>query len=247
MCLDPAFSWTCCVCVLHFVGPTLQCVKINAQLFPAETQDEISLNAPFQWKLGVCIYYSSCSSPFFVFFIDQTQNMTIHVLETQQTHQPKTMKPKPYELNPCKKKKKKKKKRKRKSQTQQLIKQSNLTNGTNQTDLPSKRNRSNPANPPSINPSTATEFRSTHQTPADQPIHYHWVPKSNLSNPLSINPSNPPPINPSTTTEFPNQETKTLVLHKTKLHGRKREEAPPRAYRREREIDFYWERSKKIK
>ena len=192
------FSWTCCVCVLHFVGPTLQCVKINAQLFPTETQDEISLNAPFQWKLGVCIYYSSCSSPFFVFFIDQTQNMTIHVLETQQTHQPKTMKPKPYESNPCEKKKKK-------NQTQQLIKRSNPTNGTNQTDLPSKRNRSNPANPPSINPSTATEFRSTHQTPCrlthppppssqikpikpvtdqpikptvDQPIHHHRVPKS---------------------------------------------------------------------
>ena len=67
---------------------------------------------------------------------------------------------------------------------------------------------------------------------ADQPIHHHRVPKSN---PLPINPSNPSPINPSTTTEFPNQETKTLVLHKTKLHGRKREEALPRAHRRERE------------
>ena len=104
-----------------------------------------------------------------------------------------------------KKKKKKKKKRKRKSQTQQLIKQSNLTNGTNQTDLPSKRNRSNPAKPPSINPSTATKFQWTHQTrcrsthppplssqikpikpaidqpikpTADQPIHHHRVPKS---------------------------------------------------------------------
>ena len=64
---------------------------------------------------------------------------------------------------------------------------------------------------------------------------YETKTKSNPSNPLPIYPSNPPPINPSTTTEFPNQETKTLVLHKTKLHGRKREEAPPRAYRRERE------------
>ena len=63
--------------------------------------------------------------------------------------------------------------------------------------------------PPPINPSTTTKFRSTHQT--------------HLS------------INPSTTTKFPNQETKTLFLYKTKLHGRKREEAPPHAYRKERE------------
>ena len=67
----------------------------------------------------------------------------------------------------------------------------------------------------------------THQT--NLPItnlnhtHHHRVPISN-----------PPPINPSTTPEFPNQETKTLDPHKTKLHGRKRKEAPPRAYQRER-------------
>ena len=90
----------------------------------------------------------------------------------------------------------------KKKKTRQLIKRSNPTNGTDQTDLPSKRNRSNPL---PINPSTATEFRSTHQTPcrsthppppssqikpikptadqpikptADQPIHHHRVPKS---------------------------------------------------------------------
>ena len=103
-------------------------------------------------------------------------------------------------------------------------------NQTHQTDLPIKLTADQPIKPI-----------------ADQPIHHHWVPKSNPSNPLPINPSNPPPINPFTTTEFPNQETKTLVLHKTKLHGRKREEAPPRAYWREREIDVYWERSKKKK
>ena len=49
ICLDSAFSAEhFYVCVLHFMGPTLQCVKINTQLFPAETQDEINLNAPFQ-------------------------------------------------------------------------------------------------------------------------------------------------------------------------------------------------------
>ena len=95
----------------------------------------------------------------------------------------------------------------------------------------------------------------------DQPIKPIW--NQNQIKPIKrIYPSNPPPINPSTTIEFPNQETKTLVLHKTKLHGRKREEAPPRAYRRERERSMsngkgikkkkkgYWERSeikKKIK
>ena len=78
---------------------------------------------------------------------------------------------------------------------------------------------------------------STHQmqikpiTNQNLPQH-HRVP---ISNPLSINPLNPPPINPSTTTEFQNQETKTLDLHKIKLHGRKRKEAPPCAYRKERE------------
>ena len=87
---------------------------------------------------------------------------------------------------------------------------------TDQTIKPNKRNRSN----------GSTQQTEPIKPTADQPIHRHRVP---------INPSNPPPISPSTTTEFPNQETKTLVLHKTKLHGRKREEAPPRAYRRERE------------
>ena len=98
--------------------------------------------------------------------------------------------------------------------------------------------------------------RSTHQThmkPKPNQTHqtqikpitnliltqHHRVP---ISNPLLINPSNPPPINPSTTTEFSNQETKTLDLHKTKLNGRKREEAPPRAYRRERERERERER-----
>ena len=100
-------------------------------------------------------------------------------------------------------------------------------NQTHQTDLP-------------IKPTVDQRIKPT----ADQPIHHHRVPKSN---PQPINLSNPPPINPFTTTEFPNQETKTLVLHKTKLHRRKREQAPPRAYRREREIDVYWERSEKRK
>ena len=97
------------------------------------------------------------------------------------------------------------KKKNQTHQIQQLIKRSNPTNRTDQMDLPSKRNRSNPANPLPINPSTATEFRSTHQTPCrlthppppssqikpikpvtdqpikptvDQPIHHHRVPKS---------------------------------------------------------------------
>ena len=95
-------------------------------------------------------------------------------------------------------------------------------NQTHQTDLPIKSTADQPIKPT-----------------IDQPIHHHRVPKSNPSNPLLINPSNPSPIKPSTTIEFPNKETKTLVLHKTKLHGRKRGEAPPCAYQREREIDVY--------
>ena len=213
-------------------------------------QDEISLNASFQWKLGVCVYCSSCSSlikprTWLFMFLKPSKPINHQVI--------KTVKPKPYESNPCERKKNQTHVKKNQThQTQRLIKRSNPANATDQTDLPknrskikpSKRNRSNPANPLPINPSTTTEFRSTHQTPhrsthppppssdqpikplTDQPIHHHQVPKSN---PLPINPSNPPSINPSTTTEFLNQETKTLVLHKTKVHGRKREEAPPRA------------------
>ena len=133
------------------------------------------------------------------------------------------------------------------------IKSSNWSNDQTQQTEPIKWIY--PAN--GIDQTQQTHRQSTHppppsseqpiKPPANQPIHHHWVPKSNPSNPLPINPSNPPPINQSTTTEFPNQETKTLVLHKTKLHGRKRKEAPPCAYWREREIDVYWERSKKNK
>ena len=71
-----------------------------------------------------------------------------------------------------------------------------------------------------------------------RPIKSIW--NQNQIKPIKrIYPSNPPPINPSTTIEFPNQETKTLVLHKTKLHGRKREEAPPRAYQRQGEREWF--------
>ena len=107
---------------------------------------------------------------FFVFFTvlcvfhRSNPNMTIHVLETQQTHQPKTMKPKPYESNPCEKKK------------------SNPSNpATDQTIKPNKQNRSNGSTQQteSIKPSKPT---------ADQPIHRHRVP-INPSNSLPINPS----------------------------------------------------------
>ena len=138
--------------------------KNKCTTLPNWNADEISLNSPFQWKLDMCVYCSSCSSPFFVFFINQTQNMTIHVLETQQTHQPKTMKPKLYESNPCEKKK------------------SNPSNpATDQTIKPNKQNRSNGSTQQteSIKPSKPT---------ADQPIHRHRVP-INPSNSLPINPS----------------------------------------------------------
>ena len=91
--------------------------------------------------------------------------------------------------------------------------------------------------------------RSTHQThmkPKPNQTHQiHMKPKPNQTHHHRVSISNPLSINPSTTTEFPNQETKTLDLHKTKLHERKREEAK----------DFffffilcgYWERSEIIK
>ena len=127
------------------------------------------------------------------------------------------------------------------------MKKSKLINPSNPYETKTKSNPSNGSTHQTHCRSTyQIHRRSTHPPPpssdqpikptADQPIHHHRVPKSN---PLPINLSNPPPINPFTTTEFPNQETKTLVLHKTKLHRRKREQAPPRAYRREREIDVY--------
>ena len=90
----------------------------------------------------------------------------------------------------------------------------------------------------------------------------HMKPKPNQTHQTDL-PIKPTTDQPIYHIEFPNQETKTLVLHKTKLHGRKREEAPPRAYRRERERSMsngkgmkkkkkkgYWGRSeikKKIK
>ena len=165
------------VCILHFVGPMLQCIKINAQLFPAEMKDEISLNAPFQWKLGVCVYCSLCSSSFFVFFTNQTQNMTIHVLETQQTHQPtsdQNSETKTIWIKPMWKKKIK----------PMWKKKSNPSNpATDQMIKPNKCNWSN-GSTQQMEPIKASK------PTADQPIHHHRVPKSSPSNPLSINPSN---------------------------------------------------------
>ena len=113
----------------------------------------------------------------------------------------------------------------------------------NQSNRYETKTKSNPSNPYETKTKAKPLNRSTHQT--------QIIPIANLnltqhhrvliSNPLPINPSNPPPINPSTTTKFPNQEAKTLDLHKTKLHGRKREEAPPHAYRGERENGLGWE------
>ena len=152
------------------------------QLFPAEMQDEISLNASFQWKLGVCVYYSSCSSlikprTWLFMFLKPSKPINHQVI--------KTVKPKPYESNPCERKKK----------SNPCEKKSNPSNlAIDQTIKPSKRNRSNGSSQESIkNQTQQTQPIKPSNPTTDQPIHHHWVP---------INPSNPSPINPSTTTEF---------------------------------------------
>ena len=187
-----------CVCVLHFVGLTLQCVKINAQLFPTETLMKSAWTHRFNesWACACTVlrvlHRSLCSSsikPRTWLFMFLKPSKPINPKQWNQNHMNQTHV----------------KKKNQTHQIQQLIKRSNPTNRTDQMDLPSKRNRSNPANPLPINPSTATEFRSTHQTPCrlthppppssqikpikpvtdqpikptvDQPIHHHRVPKS---------------------------------------------------------------------
>ena len=174
------------------------------QLFPDEMQDEISLNASFQWKLGVCVYCSSCSSlikprTWLFMFLKPSKPINHQVI--------KTVKPKPYESNPCERKKNQTHVKKNQThQTQRLIKRSNPANATDQTDLPKNRSNDQTQQTQLIKPSKPT---------TDQPIHHHRVP---------INPSNPSPINPSTTTKFPNQ-THCRSTHQT--HRRSTHPPPP--------------------
>ena len=161
------------------------------------------------------MYWHACTVPFLFFiFLEELVLRVLHVLPNKPSNlKPnKTMKAKLFWKYPFWKNMKK-------SEIKPIKPiWKNPNRSTHQTHMKPKPNQTHEQ----LYPSTTT----------NQPIHHHWVP---------INPSNPQLINPSTTTEFPNQETKTLVLHKTKLHGRKREEALPRAHRRERERDVYWE------
>ena len=175
------------------------------QLFPAEMQDEISLNASFQWKLGVCVYCSSCSSlikprTWLFMFLKPSKPINHQVI--------KTVKPKPYESNPCERKKK----------SNPCEKKSNPSNpAIDQTIKPSKHNWSNGSSQESIkNQAQQTQPIKPSKPTTDQPIHHHRVP---------INPSNPSPINPSTTTtKFPNQ-THCRSTHQT--HRRSTHPPPP--------------------
>ena len=107
--------------------------------------------------------FFSFNAPFFVFFTDQTQNMMNPANPSKQKI--KTVKPKPYESNPCEKKK-----------LNPSNRSNPAANATDQRDLPNKR-KSNPS-PISTSPSTTdfpyethqTHRRSTHPPPLRDPI-----------------------------------------------------------------------------
>ena len=169
VCLDPAFSWTLLRLRFTLRGTHATMRKNKCTTLPNWNADEISLNSPFQWKLGMCVYCSSCSSLFFVFFIDQTQTWLFMFWKPS-----KPINPKQWNQNHM-------------NQTHVKKKNSNPANP-----LPI-----NPSTVTEFRSTHQTPYRSTHPPPlssqikpikpttnqpikpiADQPIHHHRVPKS---------------------------------------------------------------------